>query len=91
MKFRLNGSQPRLILPFLCFLALIITIMHMSSACPRGRPRASQGNMLGNTAGQTGFSTPGKGKIHDIVLVQREEGGRIANFVKSWMVTMGIS
>ena len=47
--------------------------------------------MLGNTWGYIGFSAPGEGKIHDIVLVRREEGGGIANFVKSRMVSMGIS
>ena len=51
----------------------------------------SQGNMSGNTRGYIGFSAPGEGKIHHIVLVRREEGGGIANFVKSRMVSMGIS
>lgn len=91
MKFRLNGSQPRLILPFLCFLALIITIMHMSSACPRGRPPRQSGEYVGEHGRIDWILYPWEGEIHDIVLVQREEGGRIANFVKSWMVTMGIS
>ena len=39
-------------------------------------PRANQGNMSGNTRGYIGFSAPGEGKTHDIVLVRREEGGR---------------
>ena len=47
--------------------------------------------MSGNTRGYIGFSAPGEGKIHDIVLFRREEGGGIANFVKSRMVSMGIS
>ena len=51
----------------------------------------NRGIKTGNTRGWIGFSTPGEGKIHDIALVRREEDGRIANFVKSWMVTTGIS
>ena len=47
--------------------------------------------MLGNTRGYIGFSVPGEGKIHDIVLVRREEGGGIANFVKSRVVSMELS
>ena len=47
--------------------------------------------MSGNTRGCIGFSAPGEGKIHDIILVRREEGGGPANFVKSRMVSMGIS
>ena len=47
--------------------------------------------MSGNTRGYIGFSAPGEGKIHHIVLVRREEGGGIANFVKSRMVNIGIS
>ena len=47
--------------------------------------------MSGNTRGYIGFAAPGEGKIHDIVLVRREEGGGIATFVKSRIVSMGIS
>ena len=47
--------------------------------------------MSGNTRGYIGFSAPGEGKIHDIVLVRREECEGIVNFVKPRMVSMGIS
>ena len=50
--------------------------------------------MSGNTGGWIGFSAPGEGKIHDIVLSSKGRGwgnnNNIANFVKSWAVTMGI-
>ena len=50
-------------------------------------PRASQGNMSGYKRGWIGFSASEEGKIHDIVLSSKG----IANFVKSWTVTKGIS
>ena len=53
MKFRLNWIQPRLILPFLCFLALINNIMQVSSACPRS------GEYVGEYRGMDWILCPG--------------------------------
>ena len=61
--------------------------MRMSSASPRGRTPANQGNMSWNTKGWIGFSAPGKEKIHDIVLSSKERGWEIQNFVKSQTAT----
>ena len=62
MKFRLNWIQPRLILPFLCFLALIIKIMHMSSACPGGRPPGQSGEYIGEYRGMDWILYPWVGE-----------------------------
>ena len=62
--------------------------MHMSSAFPGGRPPDQPGEYVGEYKGMDWMNAPGEGKIHDVV---REEGGGMANFVKSRMVTKGMS
>ena len=64
----------------------------MSSVCPGGRTPGKPGENIGEYRGHRLDSLPlGEGKIQNIGLVGREEGGGIANFVKSQMVTTGIS
>ena len=62
MKFRFNWIQPRLILPFLCFLALINNIRYMSSACPRGRPPHQSGEYVGECRGMDWILCPWGGE-----------------------------
>ena len=62
MKFRLNWIQPRLILPFLCFLALINNIMYMSFASPRGRHPRQSGEYVGEYRGIDWIVYPWGGK-----------------------------
>ena len=63
-------------------MILWFNFMHMSLACPREDPQANQGNMSGNTGGWIGFSAPGEGKIHDIVLSSKGRGWGNCKFCK---------
>ena len=82
MKFRLNWSQPRLILPFLCFLTLIITIMHMSSACPRGRPPRQSGEYFGEYGGIDWILYPWEGENSRHCFSSKRRGWANCKFCK---------
>ena len=79
MKFRLNGSQPRLILPFLCFLALIITIMHMSFAC---RPPRQSGEFVGEYCGIDWILYPWEGEDSRHCFSSKRRGWANCKFCK---------
>ena len=66
--------------------------MHMSSACPWGRIPGQPGEYVGEYKGMDWLLCPsGQGKICDIVLISKERGGGIQNFVKSQAPTTEIS
>ena len=62
--------------------AMTSSIMHMSSACPRGRSPGQPGGYVGKYKGWIGFSAPGEGKIRDIVLSSKKRGWGNSKFCK---------